>query len=417
MLKKLLFFIVHPFLFTVLFKQTMEPAQNRIEELLERYASRTATEAELAELTEWFSSTANEAPFNAFVEQLLIKQQPAAQDPGWDMLYEKIRAGRPVLEEEQPASVVNMRKRWLVAASIVALLGIGAWLWRVNAPGESHPENKQAGIPSIGPGREGAILTLADGSTMLLDTLGNGLVTTQSGVQVTLENGALNYEKGHTTAAVSYNTMSTPKGRQFVLQLPDGTRVWLNAASSIRYPVAFSTNTRRVEITGEAWFEVAPDRNKPFLINIHNRSEVEVLGTSFNVNAYSDEPQISTTLLEGRIRVSVPGTATGNNIMLKPGQQTQLINNELHLIKNPDLSKVMAWKNGLFNFEGAGLKEMMRQLERWYDIEVVYEGNVPDVHFFGKLSRKLDLSTILAALKGFGLHFRMEENRKLVIMP
>lgn len=392
----------------------MELTQNRIEELLERYANRIATEAELTELTEWFSSTGNEAPFHSFVDQLLNKQQPAAQDPNWELLYEKIRSGRPVPEEELSSTpVVNMRKRWLVAASIAALLGIGAWLWSINTPKAPTPGNDITSITSIGPGQEGAILTLADGSTVLLDTLSNGLVTTQSGVQVSLKNGSLNYERGHSTGAISYNSMSTPKGRQFVLQLPDGTRVWLNAASSIRYPVAFTTGTRKVELTGEAYFEVAPDKNKPFLVNIHNRSEVEVLGTSFNVNAYSDEPQISTTLVDGGIRVSAP---TGK-ILLKPGQQTQLIGDQLQLIKNPDLSKVMAWKNGLFNFEGAGLKEMMRQLERWYDIEVVYEGNVPDVHFFGKLSRKLDLTTILAALKGFGLHFRMEENRKLVIMP
>ncbi|WP_127126949.1 FecR family protein [Pseudoflavitalea rhizosphaerae] len=398
----------------------METPQDRIVQLLTRYSQRTATEAELAELTEWMANTSNSAPFDAFVTQLLeqqASQQPDTQDPNWEILYKKVLAGRPALAEiPGPAPVRSIRKRWLVAASVVALLGAGAWIWSLNS-GETTVPPPTANATSIGPGQEGAILTLADGSTILLDSMGNGIVSKQSGVEVVLRNGELNYGKGQPANKLSYNSMSTPKGRQFRLQLPDGTKVWLNAASSIRYPVSFAENERRVEIQGEAYFEVAANKSKPFLININNKAEVEVLGTSFNVNAYTDEPQISTTLLNGRIRVSNANTrTTSGKLLLQPGQQAQLKDDRYELIKNPDLSKVMAWKNGLFNFEGTDLKEMMRQLVRWYDIEVVYEGNVPDVHFFGKMSRKLDLSTVLAALKGFGLHFRMEE-RKLVIMP
>lgn len=401
----------------------METPQDRIVQLLERYSKRTATEAELKELTEWMADAADEAPFDGFVANLLNQhtaQQPGAQDPNWEMLYEKVLAGRPALASlPAPAPVRSIRKRWLAAASIVALLGTGAWLWSISNKEIATPA-PTANITLIGPGQEGAILTLADGSTVLLDSLGNGVISNQPGVQVILENGALNYKRSNSTADLNpaFNSMSTPKGRQFRLQLPDGTRVWLNAASSIRYPVTFAGNARRVEIRGEAYFEVAPDKNKPFLVNIHNKAEVEVLGTSFNVNAYADEPQISTTLIDGRISVSKTNSSdnASGKLLLQPGQQSQLKNDQLELIRNPDLSKVIAWKNGLFNFEGTGLKEMMRQLERWYDIEVVYEGNVPDVHFFGKMSRKLDLTTVLTALKGFGLHFRMEE-RKLVIMP
>lgn len=398
----------------------MKTPQDRIVQLLTRYSQRTATEAELAELTEWMANTSNTAPFDAFVTQLLeqqASQQPDTQGPNWEILYKKVLAGRPVLAEiPAPAPVRSIRKRWLVAASVAALLGAGAWIWSLNSR-ETKAPAPTANATIIGPGQEGAILTLADGSTILLDSMGNGIVSKQSGVEVVLRNGELNYGKGQSASKLSYNSMSTPKGRQFRLQLPDGTKVWLNAASSIRYPVSFAENERRVEIQGEAYFEVAANKSKPFLININNKAEVEVLGTSFNVNAYADEPQISTTLLSGRIRVSNASTRTSSGkLLLQPGQQAQLKDDRYELIKNPDLSKVMAWKNGLFNFEGTDLKEMMRQLVRWYDIEVVYEGNVPDVHFFGKMSRKLDLSTVLAALKGFGLHFRMEE-RKLVIMP
>ena len=398
----------------------METPQQRIVQLLERYSQRTATEAELAELTEWMANAGNEAPFDAFVAQLLeqhASQQPKEQDPNWEILFENIRAGRPALADiPEPAPVRSIRKRWLVAASVAILLGAGAWLWNINSKETTAPP-PMAGATQIGPGQEGAILTLADGSTILLDSISNGFVSNQSGVEVVLENGELNYGKGQSSNIVSYNSMSTPKGRQFRLQLPDGTRVWLNAASSIRYPVSIAGDARRVEVQGEAYFEVAANKSKPFLINVNNKAEVEVLGTSFNVNAYADEPQISTTLLDGRIRLSKQNAATASDkLLLQPGQQAQLKDDQFELVRNPDLSKVMAWKNGLFNFEGTDLKEMMRQLVRWYDIEVVYEGNVPDVHFFGKMSRKLDLSTVLAALKGFGLHFRMEE-RKLVIMP
>ncbi|QEC42855.1 FecR family protein [Pseudobacter ginsenosidimutans] len=398
----------------------METPQDRIVQLLTRYSQRTATEAELAELTEWMANTSNAAPFDALVTQLLeqqTSQQSKAQDPNWEILYEKVLAGRPTLAAiPESVPVRSIRKRWLVAASVAVLLGAGAWLWSINSRETTASAPIVATTP-IGPGQEGAILTLADGTTILLDSIVNGFVSNQSGVEVVLQNGELNYGKGQSSNNPSYNSMSTPKGRQFRLQLPDGTRVWLNAASSIRYPVAFAEKERRVEIQGEAYFEVAVNKSKPFLININNKAEVEVLGTSFNVNAYADEPQISTTLLNGRIRVSgANSVTTSDKLLLQPGQQAQLKDDQFELVKNPDLSKVMAWKNGLFNFEGTDLKEMMRQLVRWYDIEVVYEGNVPDVHFFGKMSRKLDLSTVLAALKGFGLHFRME-NRKLVIMP
>jgi hypothetical protein len=270
----------------------------------------------------------------------------------------------------------------------------------------------------IPPGKRGAMLTLADGKRVVLDSLGNGLVATQNGTQVILKNGQLTYDRSEkSNGAIAYNIMSTPKGRQFQVRLPDGTQVWLNAASSIKYPTIFAGKERLVEITGEAYFEVTKNAGKPFkvAININNNDQtiVEVLGTHFDINAYKDEAAVRTTLLEGSVKM-IHGT---DKVQLQPGQQAQLRNTEKILVKNADVEKVVAWKNGFFNFEGTGIEEVMRQLSRWYDIDVVYAKGVPDVEFVGKLSKNVPLSDLLNGLEGFGIHFHIEERHKLVVLP
>jgi transmembrane sensor len=276
----------------------------------------------------------------------------------------------------------------------------------------------------IPPGRQGAILTLSDGKQVVLDSLGNGVVATQNGTQVILKNGQLAYDAaGKSTGAIAYNTMSTPKGRQFQVTLPDGTRVWLNSASSITYPTSFAGNERRVEITGEAYFEVAhlfpvgggKGRGPiPFKVKINDQAEVEVLGTHFNINAYHDESNIKTTLLEGSVKV----TGGSDRAFLQPGQQAQVtLSEKIKIVKDADIEKVMAWKEGLFNFEGLGIEEVMRQLARWYDIDVVYGKEVPDIKFVGEMSKNVSLSDLLSGLKGIGVHFRIEQERRLVILP
>jgi transmembrane sensor len=220
---------------------------------------------------------------------------------------------------------------------------------------------------------------------------------------------------------VAYNAISTPKGRQFQLVLPDGTKVWLNAASSLKYPTRFNGKERRVEITGEAYFEVAKNINMPFIATIPPQpgglggASVKVLGTHFNINAYANEPSLKTTLLEGSVQV----TAGKNGMNLKPGQQAAISNETNHtiqLINGVDVEKVMAWKNGVFNFNEATLQEVMHQLERWYDIEVQYEPGVPQLEFVGKMGRDLSLNNVLRGLELSKVHFRLE-GRKLTVMP
>lgn len=327
---------------------------------------------------------------------------------------------RAHLAEATPVRHISFLRRWgWAAASVILLLGMGIYFWTADRKASSAIEaSAKMDIP---PGKDGAILTLADGRQVVLDSLKNGLVAMQNGVQATIRNGELVYDaSGAGEDALMYNTMSTPKGRQFSLLLPDGTRVWLNAASSIRYPTMFTGKERRVEITGEAYFEVARifsprsgEGNIPFRVNVDNRAEVEVLGTHFNINAYKNEGNIHATLMEGSVKV-MNGNADG--FILKPGQQALVpATGAVQLINNVDLDKVMAWKNGLFYFEGLSLEEAMRQLERWYDIEVVYEGAVPNIRFGGKMSRDVSLGGLLQMLSDSQLKFRIEEGRRLIV--
>ncbi|HWK06599.1 MAG TPA: FecR domain-containing protein [Puia sp.] len=329
------------------------------------------------------------------------------------------------------------------AAAVMLLLSTGAYFWFQY--GDSRQQkivNASKHLPAdILPGKEGAILTLADGSQVVLDSLGNGVIADQQGAQVVLQNGQLGYralqqvqnEGGihHDAGTMSYNTMTTPRGRQFQIVLPDGSKVWLNAASSLKYPTIFSGKQREVEVTGEAYFEITADKTKPFRV-LANGMEVEVLGTNFNINAYNDEDVIRTTLLQGSVRLS----AYKHLQTLKPGQQAQVSLGSAHdagssasprtaaqddglvkVINDADVDQVLAWKNGFFQFNRASLQVVMRQLMRWYNIEVIYENNVPNLEFGGKMQRNLNLSDILEILTKSGIHFRLEEGRRLIVYP
>jgi len=303
------------------------------------------------------------------------------------------------------------------AAAILLLVGMGAYLYTTltknHAAVATTPLKPDIVKNDVLPGRQGAILTLSDGKRVVLDSLGNGIVADQAGTQVLLENGNLTYNASK-AGEVRFNTMSTPKGRQFLLLLPDGTKVWLNAASSITYPTAFIGRERNVKITGEAYFEVAKNPKQPFKVKINDVAEIDVLGTHFNVNAYTNEASIKTTLLEGSVRIN----ASQRLQTLVPGQQAQIKQDgNITTTDAVDIAQIVAWKDGVFNFDGASLKEVMNQLVRWYDIDVVYEKNVPDIGFFGKISRKATLSSVLKGLADAKVNFRIEEGRRLIVTP
>jgi transmembrane sensor len=352
----------------------------------------------------------------AFPEEAQSRLQPASQER-WLQLQQALTAAEEKEAAEEYAVVRRLQhtRRWIAAASVLLLLAAGAWFWLKPASKQEIAVVQKT--QDIQPGKDGAVLTLSNGTRVVLDSLGNGIITTQNGANVVLKNGQLAYElNGTENSTPVYNTISTPKGRQFQLLLPDGTKVYLNAATTLKYPTLFSGKERRVQIDGEAYFEVAKDPSMPFRVNVNDAAEVEVLGTHFNISAYKNESSFNTTLIEGSVRIS-RGVTTA---LLKPGQQALVDPAEAAPaqipVRNADVDKVIAWRKGIFDFNDMGLHEMMRQIERWYDIEVVYEGNVPDVKFFGKTSRSFSLSNVLEALEGFGLHYRME-GRKLIVIP
>ena len=353
-------------------------------------------------------------------------QEPLAAESNARVAFEevlaKINAETPV---SRPA-VVNMhpRNRWwkyAAAAMVILTFAAGAyWLFRRDTPAAfvQNPQSKT----DIPPGGNKAILTLADGSTIVLDTAQNGTLGRQGNTRIVkLANGELAYQTaGNTPAsAILYNTITTPRGGKFQVTLPDGSRAWLNAASSLRYPTAFNGAAREVTLTGEAYFEVEKNTAMPFRV-ILNGMQVEVLGTHFNVMAYTDEDAINTTLLEGKVKVTpVIGSQliAQSSKLLSPGQQAQIINNQLSIINNIDVEAVIAWKNGLIQFGGNDIRAAMRMIARLYDVDVEYRGNIPATHFRGEISSNVPVSQVLNMMELTGeVHFEISD-RKIIVTP
>lgn len=399
--------------------------------LFNKCQTETATPAEKAELLSLLNDPHNEEEVKGYIDLLLAEQKtfqetsPAVISSMLETIFR--------MENNAPAPVrrISFMQRWgKLAASIVVVLAAIAAIALMMNRNNHHQQPVIVQQPlDLPPGKAGAVLTLADGSQLVLDTLKTGLISSQQGVEVIVKNGQLAYHPtDQSTGEIVYNTMTTPKGRQFNLVLPDGSRVWLNAASALRYPTVFSGNERQVAITGEAYFEVVKDAKKPFKVSINGKAEVEVLGTSFNVNAYENEAGINTALIDGAVAVTAlsdKNKSARNRVVLTPGQLARVaiaegINmqpEKILVVNKVDIAKITAWKEGVFNFNGTRLEEVMRQLERWYDIKVVYEKDIPNIRFGGKMSRSLNLEELLKILEASEVKFRMEEGRRLVVLP
>lgn len=396
----------------------MEPYE--IKSFLEKYAQGVHSEEEHQRFIEWTQS-ASVAEVETILEEYknmlpsgtseidtrLVSSIESALDQHDMMKGSDRRAGK----------IISWRKFYKpVAAAVLLLIASGIvyyFLPSRNQPGLAKqtiatPKNE------LVPGTNKAILTLSNNSIVILDDARTGKVAQQGNAEVTkLANGQLVYKSlnGKSIETV-YNTLTTPRGGQFKLTLPDGSDVWLNAASSITYPTAFTGNERKVEITGEAYFEIAHNANKPFKVGL-NGMEVKVLGTHFNINGYNDESNVKTTLLEGSISLS-KGNAMA---LLKPGQQAQLAGNgKLSVVEKVDVEQVIAWKNGYFSFNRADLKSVMRQIARWYDVDIKYEGKIPDRQFGGKIDRNSKASEVLKVLEESKVHFRIEE-KNIIVTP
>lgn len=381
---------------------TMASTPEHIALILIKQAQEGLQEDERSALEEWMAlSDTNRAIAAEFMGTGQLQQRlldVLSKRAIWDRIQE-------VIPHEAPAVQRKISWRWVAAAAMAGAIAVGGYIYQQNNMPVKQPA--VAVMQDVLPGSNKATLTLANGSVVTLDSTGNQVIQ-QGNIAIQQRGGQLVYGPGNSGNTVSFNTLTTPRGGQFRLTLPDGSKVWLNAASSIRYPTAFTGRERKVTVTGEAYFEVAKRADAPFRVTVQNGMDIDVLGTSFNINAYTNEPGVNTTLLEGAVKV--------RDVILQPGQQARATAGQIKVINDVDTEQITAWKNGLFNFEGASLEEVMHQLERWYDIEVVYEKNIPHMVFGGEMGRDLTLQNVIGTLEGAGVHFRLE-GRKLIVLP
>lgn len=368
-------------------------------------------------------------------EQLLLNFFESFQsDMNWD---EKLLGARQDLEDKMLARlqdavhnqsfIESQRKiinfslvKYVAAAMVVVALISGITIYSIsnkivkqNLAASKKPTVKQ----DVAPGTNTAILTLSNGAKFVLNHVKNGILLKSGRVSIRkTKEGQLIYvvdaaKHDKEDMQIAYNTISTPTGGQYQVILPDGTKVWLDAASSLKFPTAFKGNERTVDLTGEAYFEVTKNAAMPFNVRVNNIT-VRVLGTHFNIMAYSNEGAIKTTLLEGSVQLT---TGKKSNI-LKPGQQGVVSKNGEIAVLEVDASQAVAWKNGFFKFDRSNIEEIMNQLSRWYNINVVYEGKIPDDEFVGKIQRSAKLSQVLHILELSDVHFRIED-KKVIVTP
>jgi len=395
---------------------------DEIKYLVNRYFSDSCTFAEKEKLARWIDKASSDDEIKKALEEAWHSHEPVVNMP--EDMAERIVSSlfQPVENElaTEPAMTLApirrvrfIRRSWWAAAVFILLAGAGGYFFFSSKKQQNIANTKKALPYDAPPGQNGAVLTLVDGSKVTLDSAGNQQIADQGNVQVTNQNGQLAYTIGDKKEEqVSYNILSTPRARQYQLVLPDGTKVWLNASSSIRYPTAFIGNSREVEITGEAYFEVVHNEAKPFIVKT-GEILIKDIGTAFNVNAYDDEPSIKTTLIEGLVQLSAGKTGR----LLKPGLQGVVKNgaNEI-TIEKVNTAEVIGWKNGVTVFDNEDIQTIMRQVSRWYDVDVVIEGNISDRHFVGGISRKSNLSDLLKILEFENVHF-VTDGKKIVVKP
>ncbi|NLR58240.1 DUF4974 domain-containing protein [Chitinophaga polysaccharea] len=400
--------------------------QERLTYLLRQALNHSATDAELQELSDLVRDDLT-GDITQQLEMLLQNDLPAASYDAayWDTIASKILAADQ-LTTPTPVIALPARRplRWIpAAAAVLLLLSAGWYAWQHKSPQAPAVATTTSAIKSdIAPGGNKAMLTLADGTQVPLDSTdgeplaqqGNTRISRPSGGQLMYTSVAGN---SNTAGAFSYNTLSTPRGGQFQVTLPDGTKVWLNAASSLRYPVAFSGQSRQVELTGEAYFDVAPNAAMPFRVTTRTGGdslEVTVLGTQFNIMAYEDEGLIKTTLLEGAVKVSNHRSSQ----QLAPGQGAQLDkqNHQLAIVPHVNTEEAIAWKNGFIQLEGNDIASAMRLIARWYNMEVVYKAPVT-AHFRGIIPRNVPVSQVLKMMEMTGeVHFEIR-GRQIIVSP
>jgi transmembrane sensor len=380
--------------------------------LISRYIDGAIDFAELQELDHWrISSAANEKLFQQLIDP--TQQEKAIQRlQSYDTKSSLEKLKRIMQQETEQKQIRKFYlKRILVAAISLSLIGTFCYQYFYH----KKPQNTLAINPRptyIPAGTNKAILILANGQKIDLDDSKAGTIAQQSGAIIQKKNGGLiTYVPSQNTAdtTTAYNLIETPRGGQYRLQLPDGTQVWLNAASSLKYPSNFKGKQRAVTLTGEGYFEVVHNDKQPFIVTANSQTITDI-GTSFNVNTYADEPHNTTTLIEGSILLA----AENKNVILKPGQQA-IGGSRGIIVSSADLRMATAWKAGQFRFHKTDIKNVLRQVSRWYNIEIVYQGTAPNITISGGISRQEDLSAVLEILQLSEVHF-IQQDHKLIIL-
>jgi ferric-dicitrate binding protein FerR (iron transport regulator) len=390
-----------------------------IPEILYKFASRTAGPEEITAFDAYLQ-TLTEKEYGQLLDDYgnIIAGLENAGEPDKALFAEiqaEIKVRKQVSKEAQgkrilPVVFKNSRRWYFAAAAIFMVMLIG--IYTVKTTGKAAPGIQASTIITGAPGTNKAVLTLANGKQVILDNAANGNIATEAGATIIkLDKGLVAYrDSAHQSNEISYNTITTPRGGQYQLILPDGSHAWLNAASSLRFPAVFDGPERKVELTGEGYFEVMHDAAHPFIVSFNN-TEVKVLGTEFNIMAYDDEAATQTTLVRGSIRLSKGDRQT----LLQPGNMAVATNQGVK-VQEADIEQATAWKNGMLSLENADLATVLRQVSRWYDVNIHYQTNVPEKRFFGLINRNVNLSTILEFLQKNDVHIK-QEGRDLIVLP
>lgn len=382
-----------------------KPTKKELERILKRYLGGKATPEEITFLEQYYDYLEGQQDLSSLLSEAENKK---IERLNWERLNAQI---------DQPAYIIypHNKWKWVAAASIILSIGLAGWFFFLNENDKQQHIAQQNVTNDIKPPDVNrATITLSNGQTVFLDSAAVGSLAVQGAVKlVKLANGKIAYQTASEEIIEKpiYNTLTNPKGSQVVdMTLADGSRVWLNAGSSVTYPIAFIENERTVSITGEAYFQVASDKTKPFRVNKGNM-QVEVLGTHFNVNAYDDEEDIKVTLLEGVVRVKL----NNESQLLKPGEQAK-VSGTVNTTKDVDLQEVMAWRDGRFKFSGVAMETIMRQAARWYDIDIEYRGKVEGT-LSGGIARNVNVSQLLHVLE-LTDKVRFEiAGRKVIVIP
>jgi ferric-dicitrate binding protein FerR (iron transport regulator) len=394
----------------------MEPQQGAIWHLLDKIENSTATAEECDQLLEWVNGDQSAeviSYINRYYEEqgLVFHEQDGTH---WKAVFDQIvSVDKEVVSQSSQAPIrrISSPRRWSwVAASIILVVAMGTYFWFQR--GKNAPPATQAhAIADVqAPQSVKAVLTLSDGTRIAVDSL---TALKQNNVVISkTEDGKISYQQlaVNSQPLTAYNTLSNPRGSKVIdITLSDGSQIWLNAGSAITYPAVFTGKERKVTVTGEVYIKVAKNPVRPFVASV-NGMDVQALGTEFDIEAYGDEERVSTTLIDGLVRVS----NNKQEVLLKPGEQTELVGGNLSASRKVNTEEVTGWKAGFFHFESADLKTILRQFARWYDIEVVYEGAVTDRKFFGIVKRSNTLDKVLDMLQDNNIKFRIEGKTLIV---